>query len=432
MKKILILTAIVIGLLSVPYFVGSTAEAHIDKMLANFNQNPNFKVTKISYNKGWFSSTASYELELVVMGDSQMADPLIPNMPKFQMSQTLFHGPVLWKHDGLAFGLIDSVETIELPDDWQQIKDALLLSSRISFDGSIDASVVLDSVEINEQGMNINIMPAIGGYTLSKDGHVTASFDWEGMKAAEQNKGGLELSAFHFETDQKLVKGEMFSPTAIFSGKFISTVDNVSIISEIPGASATLSKIAIKADSEIQDDIMNVNFTFNIAEINAANQILTNVESDLSMLNFDIEAMQEFNKLMMDYQTAMQLNPADSMDKLAENLQSILPMLLAKNPVLKINNLGFTVDEGDVVSELTMSIDKDKFQTENIDSLIGAIKMDSTGSAPSALLVKYGLGPTIDAFVEQQFLTRKDATVGYEFKMLNGETIVNGNPIPLF
>ena len=79
-----------------------------------------------------------------------------------------------------------------------------------------------------------------------------------------------------------------------------------------------------------------------------------------------------------------------------------------------------------------MSIDKDKYQAENMDTLISAIKMDSTGSAPNDLFVKYGLGPTIDAFVEQQLLTRKDAKVGYKFKMLNGETIVNGNPIPLF
>ncbi|MFT5520457.1 MAG: hypothetical protein ACI9IA_001050 [Enterobacterales bacterium] len=432
MKKILILIVMAIGLLSVPYFVGSTAEAHIDKMLANFNQNPNFKVTKVSYSKGWLSSTASYELELVVMGDQQTGGPQIPNMPKFKMSQTLFHGPILWKHDGLALGLMDSVETIELPEDWQQVEEALALSSRISFDGSIDASATLDSVDINEQGLSVNIMPAIGRFGLSNQGHITASFDWEGLKAEEQNKGGLELSAFHFKTDQQIVKGEMFSPTAIYSGNFSSTVDNISIMSEIPGASATLSKLALIADSEVQEELLNINFTFNIAEINAANQRLTNVVSDLSMLNLDIETMQEFNKLMMDYQTAMQLNPEASMEKLAESLQSIVPKLLAKNPVLKINNLGFTVDEGDVVSELTMSIDKDKFQAENMDTLISAIKMDSTGSAPNDLFVKYGLGPTIDAFVEQQLLTRKDAKVGYEFKMLNGETIVNGNPIPLF
>ncbi|MFT5452977.1 MAG: hypothetical protein ACI9N9_002475 [Enterobacterales bacterium] len=427
MKKVLILAVIVIGILSVPYFVGSAAEAHIDKMLEKYNQNPTFKVTKVSYNKGWLTSTASYELELILMADQQIAD-----MPKFTLSQTLFHGPILWKHDGLGFGLIDSIETIDLPEDWQQIQDALLLSSRISFDGSIDASATLDSVAINEQGMSINIMPASGSFTLSNDGHITTNFDWEGLKAEENGQGGLELSAFHFDIDQQLVKGEVFSPTAIFSGTFNSTVDNVSIISAIPGTSATLSKIAITAESEIQDDVMNINMAFNIAEINAANQRLTNVIYDLSMLNLDLETMQEFNKLMIDSQTATQINPEASLAELTENLESILPKLLAKNPVLKINNLGFTVEEGDVVSELTMSIDKDKFQADNMDTLITAVKMDSTGSAPSALFVKFGLGPMIDGFVAQQLLTQIDTHVSYEFKMVNGETIVNGNPIPLF
>jgi len=426
MKKILILVAGIL-LLSAPFFVGSTAETRIDELLEKYNVNPSIQITKLSYDKGWFSSTAKYQVE-VVMADDQN----LPDMPNFKISQALFHGPVLWKHNGLGFGLMDSTETIDLPDDWKKIQDAFLISSRVAFDGSFDSIITLDSIDIDELGIKVSLMPASGQVQVSKTGHIKVNFDWQGLKAEKLNAGSLEIVGIHLNADQQLIKGELYSPTALYTGNFISTVETVSLIAAAPGASADLSNIEITADSQAREDVIDVNVAFKIAEINAVNQKITHFIYDLSMLNLDIDAMMEFNTLMVDSQQNLQNNPAQALTELYTKAQAILPKLLAKDPELRINNLGFTVEEGTITSEMTLVIDKDKFQIENPDSIIGAVKVDSTGQAPEAFFVKFGLGPSIDAFVQQQLLTRDGANVGFEFKMVDGKTLLNGNEIPLF
>ena len=59
MKKIIVtIIALAILLTIPPYFVGSKTEAHFNKLMTMSNQNPNYKVNIVEYNRGWFSTTA--------------------------------------------------------------------------------------------------------------------------------------------------------------------------------------------------------------------------------------------------------------------------------------------------------------------------------------------------------------------------------------
>jgi len=434
MKKLLIIVAAVAVLALSPYFVGSKAEAHIKKILELTNENPSFNITITEYDKGWFSTKATFELELTMQ-----LDPDMKEFPKLRFIEEMSHGPLLWQTEGFGLGLIDTVSTILLPDEWQTeinkieaIKeDTLQMTSRTDFDGSTRSHFNLKAINITEGNHSVIIEPATATFSYDMKGHILGSALWQGMQFSEQGKEVFKMGKLEAELDSQVITGNMFAGNAISSGTFDSVIEKVAFTGTTPAQAATLSNIRVKGESDIHEDLMDAHVLYAIENIAVMAQEFRDLQLDLSILNLDIKAMQELNEVVAKSQQQVSQDPQAQAAALLENMQSVLPKLLTKDPQLKINNLGLTTDHGKITSQLNMKINPELFNLDNPQSLVAAIEADANGSGPEAFFNAQGLATMIDPLVQQKMLIREDGQLKFNITFVKGVPLINGNPMPM-
>ena len=434
MKKLLIIVAAAAVLALPPYFVGSKAEAHIKKILELTNENPSININIIDYDKGWFSTKATFELELTMQ-----LDPDMKEFPKLRIVEEMSHGPLLWQTEGFGLGLIDTVSTIILPEEWQAeinkidaIKeDTLMMTSRTDFDGTTRSLFNLKAISIAEDNQSFTIEPVTATFSYDMTGHMFGSVLWQGMHLSEQGKETVKIGKLEAEFDSQVITGNMFAGNAISSGTFDSVVEKVAFTGATPAQAATLSNIRIKGESDIHQDLMDIHLLYAIEKVAVMAQEFRDLQLDMSILNLDIKAMQELNELIAKSQQQASQDPQAQAAVLMASMQSILPKLLTKDPRLKINNLGLTTDHGKITSQLNMKINPELVNLDNPQSIVAAIEADANGSGPEAFFNAQGLAAMIDPLVQQKMLIREDDQLKFNLTFIKGVPLINGNPMPL-
>ncbi len=434
MKKLILVLVSLIILASFPYIVGSKAETHFNDLLDKANENPGYSLKLVDYNKGWLSSTARVEFTFNMPDDTN-----ITSQSTIIFVQKMFHGPLLWKTKGPGIGLIDSSVVIELPKEWQEEldklesvnKDTLKFTSRTAFSGATHSYLELSAFSHTENALSLNINSATGSFSYDMSGHMLADFDWQGLRMSEQGKNTLEIAPVHLEVDQQLVKGELFAVDAIYTGSFSSSIEKFSFTSDNPLQKVALSGLNINASSELKQELMDLHAFFGVNEIQAMGKKLNKFVYDLSMLNIDATVLQEFARLIADAQGSMQAKPELVQSVMLENLIKLIPRLVSKNPVLKINNLGISSDDGTITSQLELVINQDLYEPNNLPSLIPALDVKASGKGPEVFFTAFGLSGMIEPLVQQKMLLREDKQLKFNFRFVNGAPTMNGQPIPM-
>ncbi|MCP4271037.1 MAG: YdgA family protein [Gammaproteobacteria bacterium] len=434
MKKLLILVAAAAALAISPYFVGSKSEAHIKKILELTNENPSINITIIDYKKGWFSTTATFEMELTMQ-----LDPDMKNFPRLRFIEEMKHGPLLWQTEGIGLGLIDTVSTIVLPEEWQAEinkieainEETLQMTSRTDFDGTTRSHFNLKAIHhISEDNNSIIIKPATATFTYNMSGHMFGSFLWQGLQFSEQGKRILKTGKLEAEFDSKVISGNMFSGNAISSGTFDAVIENITFTGATPAEAVELSNFRIKGESDVHQELIDVHLLYEVEKIAVMAQKFNELQFDTSILNLDIEALQDLNELIVQSQQQLQQDPQAQSSALLANMQSVVPKLLTKDPQLKINNFGLNTDHGKITSQLNMRINPELFSQDNPQTFVAAIELDASGSGPEAFFNAQGLATMIEPLVEQKMLIREDGQLKFNLTFIQGVPLINGNPMP--
>ncbi|TQV89799.1 YdgA family protein [Aliikangiella coralliicola] len=428
MKKIIILIfAIAAIVLITPFFVGSKAETAIKDVYAKVNENPTYQLKITEYNKGWFYSDAKLELVLTL--------PQEISIPPVVVTQKMQHGPFLWTSGGFGTGLVDTIFGVELPAELQaeldKIKEidenTISITSRMAFDSSVDSQVVVKPFVVNHEGVTVDVKAADIQSSLQKSGKMTGNGYWDGMSVTESDVKMLEIGKMSLSMDQNLVSGEMFSPLALFEGDFNVSLANLNVNGKNPGESLGIKDFAITAKSDINEKLANINVVFGAKTIEAIQQTFTDLTYDISFENLDTEVLQELNKIMIESQSNAGGNPMAA----AAQVQGLLPKLVEKGPLIKINKFGVNTAAGEIDSNLRFTIDKNIYDAANPMTMMIAIDADAKGHAPEAFFAGLGLGPNVEQLVQQNFLVRDQGNLKFEFTFKSGQALLNGNPMPL-
>ncbi|MCP4412334.1 MAG: YdgA family protein [Gammaproteobacteria bacterium] len=433
MKKLLIIVAVAAALAISPYFVGSKSEAHIKKILALTNENPTINITIIDYKKGWISTTATFEMEFTMQLDPDMKD-----FPRLRFIEEMKHGPLLWQTEGIGFGLIDTVSTIVLPEEWQAEinkieainEETLQMTSRTDFDGTTRSHFNLKTINISEDNNSITIKPATATFTYNMSGHMFGSFMWQGLQFSEQGKDIFKAGKLEAKFDSNVISGNMFSGNAISSGTFDAVIENMIFTGATPAQAVELSNFRIKGESDVHQELIDINVLYEVEKIAVMAQKFSELQFDMSILNLDIEALQDLNELIIQSQQQLQQDPQAQSSAFMANMQSVVPKLLTKDPQFKINNLGFNTDYGKITSQLNMRINPDLFSQDDLQTLVTAIDLDASGSGPEAFFNALGLATMIEPLVEQKMLIREDGLLKFNLTFIQGVPLINGNPMP--
>lgn len=427
-KLIVVIITLITVIVVAPYFIGSVAESQIHVQVNKIDSHPAYQIAVVNYDKGWFQSTA--EIELTILVPEEISQ--IISLNNIKVTQEIKHGPILWQGDGLAFGMMDSEIDFQLTKailtNLKRVEGlnqkVFSINSRTSFDLSTSINFDLSAFAIKE-GLNmINVDRGDGNLTYAASGDIQGALNWQGLTVKTQDTPIFQLGEITIDTKQELVSGEVFSPTALFNGFFISKLSQLKFNGQTPAENFNLQDLQIKLTSDIKDDLANMAIIIDAKNLFALGQEFKNFRFDMTFESLDVESLKTLNQIAIDSQGQ------DPM-LMAAKFQGVLPKLLEKNPVLKINQLGVETKNGQINSDLIINIDQTIYDTQNPMTMMLALVANAKGEAPEIFFNELGAGNAIESMVQQNFLVRELEKVKFDFNFNNGQALLNGKPMPL-
>ncbi|WP_444995038.1 YdgA family protein [Aliikangiella sp. IMCC44359] len=429
MKKLIILIIATAILLIPPYFIGSKVETILRDQIKKSNVNPSYQIEITDYQKGWFSSSAKMTIALKLPSN-------ISNTPEpvhITVNQNMQHGPLLWKVDGIGIGLVDAIIDFELPKELQSEldkieelnKDTISITSRTNFDLSTKTKLALKPFTINKEGAVISVKEGTGSFEYDMSGRIAGDSTWQGMSVKDGAEKSFEFGKVTFDIDQQLVIGEMFSPDAIYAGDFNTNITSIALNTNNPAENFSLQNLNLLAKSDVNKEIANIKVVVNMKTLESFQQEFKDLVYDLSFENLDTQVLRKINQALVESQ-----ENADPMQSMAK-VQGLLPQLIAKNPIIKINKLGVITKDGEIDSDLELAFDQEVYDPNNPMSMMLAIDAQAKGHAPEAFFTGFGLSQQIEQMIQQKILVRDNNNLTFNFTFKSGQALLNGAPIPL-
>jgi len=420
MKKILIISLFTIAVLVLaPRFIGATAEDKIRELYLQASQHPNINFEIVEYNRGWFTSELKVKLNFVFSGAAQN------ELFDISVIHNMQHGPLLWKTGGLGIGLVDTVYGAELPAKAQaeieQFQNAISATSRMSFDGSSQSMVKINPFNFDHEGTSIDVLSGEFETMLDMSGRLTFDGNWKGIIVTDTDNSKIELADLSIHMDQTSINGEIFGPRALFEGDMQMIFKNINISGTNP---VTIENFSTTSTSKFRDDVADYRVIFAAEKLSAMDQIFTDVAYSITMESFSKEVLIAMQEIMME-------NNAPDQNAALQNLQALLPKLIEKNPVIKIDHFGMNTSVGKIDSSVIISVAQEKYDANNPMSLMMAIDAVSNGYAPEAFFTNLGMTSEINSYIEQNLLIRDGDQVKFNASFKDGQVLLNGTAIPL-
>ena len=433
MKKILIIVAfLALFLLIPPFFIGDKVETEFRAQIEQINQHPAYELIVTDYTKGWFNSSASLKMTMTEMpNDKPGSEPF-----SLVVEQNIQHGPVLWTARSIGLGLMDSTMSFEMPEsliaEFDSVEnlnqDTLTLSSRMAFDTSIRADFALNAFLLRKDSTDINVLDAKGELLLTPKGFVKSESVWQGLTVTEPTGQSLVLGVTKTNSKQQLVSGKIFMPDAIFAGEFYAKIKNVDITSPAKTDDVEMTNLKLSAKTEVHEDAASIYMVANVDTIKAVDQEFKNFTYDLSLENLDTHFLAEVNKAVLEAQAGGNADPMAS----AAKLQGLLPKLVERGPLLKLNQLGMSTKDGEINNQIEISIDQSIYDVDNPMTMMLAIDAKATGHGPEIFFANVGLKEDVDMLIQQNMLVRDQQNLKFDFTFKQGQALLNGTPMPMF
>ncbi|WP_196141130.1 YdgA family protein [Aliikangiella sp. G2MR2-5] len=426
MKKLLIIIILLAAiLLGAPFFIGSSAESQVRQMYTSIDEHPAISLKLTEYQKGWLESAAKVELSFEA--------PEFNEVPRIVFTQKIYHGPILWKANGFGLGIADSIYGAELPDDVKAElakvdsinEDTFKVTTRIGFGGSFESHLALKPFSFEKDNVKLDVEAANIDSNFDASGIIKGEGHWGGMTVTKEGNEAFTMKGMTLSSNQTLISGTMFSPDMLTAGDVKFSIEQINVVGENPGQNVKVGDAYINADSSVEAGLMNFSLVFGAKSIDAIGKSFTDLIYDISFDNLDIESVQELNKLASD--PVLKTNPMAGMAK----IQGMLPQLVEKNPIIKINQLGVVTPEGDISSDLVFAIDQELYDANNPMTMMFAMDAKAKGHAPELFFTQMGLGGQIEQMIQQNFLVRDNGQLKFDFMFKQGQATLNGQPMPM-
>jgi len=423
MKKILIAIVIIaLTLLITPKFVASVVEDERQTLIKQLNEVDGLTVTSKSYSANWFGADASSEV-VVTLEQVGIADVNIV------LNETLHFGPVIISKNDWFFalgytefdfhftGLALDKEVVDF------INEKIHLGTLYSFNKEAIAHIRADEMSYEETGTKLVSQSASGSFSMKSSKEFTGDFHWGGLTISDITEE-FTIKDIAMSTHQTVVSGDYFKGTAILTGPANFTADIVSFTQDKQTV-FSLAKAKLDTDISLKNELLALAINYHAQEVTSS--AMTFKEPNLAVVleNIDLDALQELNAFLAD----VSATSADSSEQLQRVLVEIANKLLAKEPVLKITDLSVITEQGAIASNFNFSIDEQKFDQNNLQSIVMAVKADGKGKAPLGFFTQFGVTPMIDNFVAQGYLTQDAEELSFDAIYQQGQLSLNGKAL---
>ena len=459
MKKALIATSslLLAGVFLAPGIVGIKAKERMDTLIEQLNSVPNYHATWESYDRGWFSAEGVMNLEMEIPIEPGQS----PVQLAFQAQMDVDHGPVII-NNGLQLAWASWSSAVSTPEAWEQW---INLGERPLFTQTGHVSLTGDYVMQDD-------MP---GFTLTtEEGTVKVSgFQGSGTIHSEQlvYQGSLPeitfespllpepltLSALGITMDTVLPE-QGLALGALLPGDFSMTLASAAM-----GNTFLMDNLTISSGVTLNDDdtLADIAVRYAVERVEAPELKLFDAGMDITLANYSTEFNRKYTDLMqgplLDSESEQEAQ-ALLLDFVEHNLES----LLAGKPELNIENVRFSLPEGSFSSHMNVKLADYNIEPDSLANplfLQNNLVMDAYADADKQLALKLAsvaATTTLDsdpstrginavekqAMIQQQaemmvgmltaggMLVPKEDKLTAELTVENGQTTINGRPMP--
>jgi len=426
MKKLLVILLVVITVIAVsPKFIGILVAGERQSLISKLNEAEGIEVTSKNYSAEWFGATSVLEITLQFANDG-LADITIV------VDEVLSFGPIIITDNDWYLALGHSEISFRSPEGLLDdeimtfINEKVHVSATFTFTDNIVTNIITDEVSFEDGDTQFVAHPSSGQFSLANKKDFVGELNWDGLEL-KSTDGRFVIGGVVMDTQQTLVSGSYLKGTAILSGDAKFLVDNIHY-SDLTGSEVfALQQLLFTTSVAIKDDLLALSLAYGAEQINTVGQTFKQPNLDIVLADIDVNALQELNTLLANLpaNVAEQGMPAEVSKAIAE----LADKFLAKDPSLKITDLSLVAEQGKIASDFNLKIDKDRFDSQNLLSVMSALNADAKGNAPADFFTQFGLTPMINNFVEQGYLIKKDSELSFVANYSKAQLHLNGKAI---
>ncbi|MCK7459555.1 YdgA family protein [Idiomarina aminovorans] len=452
---------IVAAALIAPKFVAPQVEDTLKQHVEVINALPAYKASVVSFDSGWFSSSAT--ISLGADFGSLHPDASVPDDVSVEVVVNVQHGPVLMR---FAPGLgMASFEAFANDDglreylDWEENTPFYHLTGSAGFSGGIsyNDSIVPFSFKSDEEQTELTTLSYEGEGEISLD-----EFSYEGeLEGAEVllSDQSISIGKLKLETEAKgdileIMKGELYEgDMSIKLNEIIAyQPDDVELFK--------LKDFGLEFVNYFSDDKkrMNIDMNYSVDSLEAEDFDLEDLKLKMAFHNIDSEFLFAYNQMVKQ---VYDQNPDEIEVATQKLVKENLPQLLQAEPEFVISEFSGEMEPGNFKGNLSaklVGISQLPDNIENIDFWLSSLIVDSSIAIDKPLLKwiaeqqmlstlriqKPGAdeaelqemaeqqAPTmINMYLEQGLLQEEDDVYRSEFLMEDGWGVLNGYRMPL-
>jgi len=421
MKKIIsMMVVIAIILLAIPFAIGLITEQRFNATMASLNQQSSGNVKTTAYQRGWFHSQATTQLTFSDQG----------NDVTLTFHSMIRHGLLLWGNDHpISLGFADIDTQLELQSDLnnkmtQTFGEQALptLSTHILYDGSFDSSLSTPELSHRDESnhASINIHPLDFQIHSDKDvKHIHGSLNWLGLDIqGEQGKARWGNSHSQFSLDDR------------WNGKMDWHTDFLDI--HDGQRQFMLSELNLTASSQLDEQqrvSMTQNLQFENLQINQRS--FDDATLKLSIEHIPVSALERMQAMQKEIFSLPIEQRQQAAQTMGFQMLSLIPDMIAAEPVIDIQQLTLTTPEGTLVGDLHFSIQGiSKQDMFNIAKLKKHIQASMNIQFPAAL-IPAEKSQQLLALQKKGWLQESHGMLHGTLLMHDGMLTINNHPIDL-
>ncbi len=421
MKKIIIfiIALLIIAAIS-PKFIGKIVETEHQTVLSELNEQV-ITVKKMHFTRHWFGGSASTDI-IVHLNNPQVDDFSIT------INEELFFGPIIWADNGLHFGLSYSELTFVLEDDEKAnnfLKNNLHLSWLLSFNRNITTDIKVDEYLTELDYKKIAIKPAAGQFTMTTNKRVYGDFTWQGAEIITDNK--ITINSLSVLVDQQLIRGSYAKGDAVTTGDFSLAIDEVKVTEINNDSIAYLKAISMSATAKEINNMLQLGLNYHIGLLELEGKSFQQANMAIKFDHLDIETMQAFSKL-----AATLDEHSDQHQIVMDKLMVLGSQLIAKEPVLIIEDISVLTPQGKIVMTAKAQFDQTKFDQQNMMmTAMNALEVNAQATAPVAFFAEGDKKNVIDMYLQQGLIIKEGDLLKTQLSFKEGKLMVNDTEIPM-
>jgi uncharacterized protein YdgA (DUF945 family) len=462
------------ALLIAPTFIGNSIETKARSTLAALNEQPLYSASIVSYDKGWFSSSAQIEIALDFNGilaaqqvgntqDVSTEDVGMEN-PTIIANVNAYHGPIYFG-DGVGIAKVKYNiavqgealrEYVAWPDDVPLYfnEGKLGLFNGLNYSDAIPAlQGVDDELTLNFSGFNGE-----------------AKHEGDGIRYQGQAESlSMNDGAFSFEmlnTTADITYSDDVDMLAAMNGELFEGDAAIAIeemvFSDETGTNILVEALRVITNTDIDEDTntASVYVEYAVDKVEGAAQDASDMVIGIAINNLDVD----FIKAYQDFSNSTLSTPADELpEKLQAFIKDNLLQQLQTEPEINITKLAMTLPEGSFtgkansklvgVTALPDTLEDPSYWVSHLlaNAQIKADKAFVESMASGYMVAELAANPqtqgmtaeelqslaaqqvpmVLNTFVEQGFIKQTENGYDAEFVLKDGKANLNGAEIPL-